>query len=133
MVAKLTQNFAGNASRTRCFTHIINLIAKSLLKQFDVPKKGTGEAVDEAKIALHELAEGLDLEEIETRSQLQRDDDDGDGDDDDDQFEDAFEGLSSYERVELSKSIRPVSVMLVKVRLLIHQQEHLPDINLTAS
>ncbi|PBK68153.1 hypothetical protein ARMSODRAFT_841952, partial [Armillaria solidipes] len=28
-------SFSGQVSRTRCFAHIVNLMAKSLLKQFD--------------------------------------------------------------------------------------------------
>ena len=30
--------FAGSASHTHCFLHIVNLIAKSLLRQFDAQK-----------------------------------------------------------------------------------------------
>lgn len=30
--------FAGSPSHTRCFLHIINLVAKSLIHQFDVKK-----------------------------------------------------------------------------------------------
>ncbi|KAG2112249.1 uncharacterized protein F5147DRAFT_527041, partial [Suillus discolor] len=31
----LVPHFAGQASHTRCFLHIINLVAKSLLHEFD--------------------------------------------------------------------------------------------------
>ena len=31
--------FAGAASQTRCFLHIVNLVAKSLIRQFDVKKR----------------------------------------------------------------------------------------------
>ncbi|KAG1855366.1 hypothetical protein DFJ58DRAFT_727569 [Suillus subalutaceus] len=31
-------NFSGMAAHTRCFLHTINLVAKSLLQQFDAPK-----------------------------------------------------------------------------------------------
>ncbi|PBK65454.1 hypothetical protein ARMSODRAFT_866429, partial [Armillaria solidipes] len=31
--------FDGQASRTGCFAHIVNLVAKSLLRQFDPPKR----------------------------------------------------------------------------------------------
>jgi hypothetical protein len=130
-LADLIQNFPGDASRTQCFAHIINLIAKSLLKQFDVPKKKAGEALDEAENALCELAEGIDLEEMETRLQARKD---GNPDGEDgDEFEDAFAGLSSHKQAELSESIRPVRLVLVKVGLLIHLQQHIPDMNLTAS
>ena len=42
MVEKLVDRvpqFGGAASRTRCFLHIINLIAKSIIRQFNVKKK----------------------------------------------------------------------------------------------
>ncbi|KAF8867747.1 hypothetical protein BD779DRAFT_1416233, partial [Infundibulicybe gibba] len=34
-LAKLISAFPGAANRTRCFTHILNLTAKSVLRQFD--------------------------------------------------------------------------------------------------
>ena len=34
----LTPEFAGFASHTQCFLHIVNLVAKSLLRQFDAKK-----------------------------------------------------------------------------------------------
>jgi hypothetical protein len=42
-------NFPGEANRTRCFAHIINLVAKSLLRQFDIPNKKADSALDEAE------------------------------------------------------------------------------------
>ncbi|KAG2105170.1 hypothetical protein BD769DRAFT_1309338, partial [Suillus cothurnatus] len=41
MMTALAENvahFGGDTAQTRCFLHIVNLVAKSLLKQFDVPK-----------------------------------------------------------------------------------------------
>ena len=35
-------NFPGEASRTRCFCHIINLVAKSIIMQFDALKNQQG-------------------------------------------------------------------------------------------
>ncbi|KAF8546220.1 hypothetical protein OG21DRAFT_1380027, partial [Imleria badia] len=34
-LAVLADGFAGPASHTRCFLHVVNLIAKSILCQFD--------------------------------------------------------------------------------------------------
>ncbi|KAF8581722.1 hypothetical protein K439DRAFT_1353049 [Ramaria rubella] len=36
---QFVKDFPREANRTRCFAHIVNLIAKSLLKQFDIPAK----------------------------------------------------------------------------------------------
>ncbi|THH20278.1 hypothetical protein EW146_g1036 [Bondarzewia mesenterica] len=55
MVAELSAlllNFSGEANWTRCFLHIVNLVTKSLLKQFD------------------ELATELELEEVVTEAEL---------------------------------------------------------------
>src|ERR1700735_434288 len=65
-LATLVENFPGAANQTRCFTHILNLVAKSILRQFDVPKKKTGDDADErmdfddATTALAELAQELE-------------------------------------------------------------------------
>ncbi|TFK81779.1 hypothetical protein K466DRAFT_452428, partial [Polyporus arcularius HHB13444] len=32
---KLLPGFPGEVNRVRCFTHILNLVAKSLIRQFD--------------------------------------------------------------------------------------------------
>ncbi|KAF8870859.1 hypothetical protein BD779DRAFT_1399992, partial [Infundibulicybe gibba] len=34
-LAELIDAFPGAANRTRCFTHILNLVAKAVLSQFD--------------------------------------------------------------------------------------------------
>ena len=38
-LAILLEAFPGLANHTRCFTHILNLVAKCIMKQFDAPKK----------------------------------------------------------------------------------------------
>ncbi|KAA1479953.1 hypothetical protein DENSPDRAFT_744231, partial [Dentipellis sp. KUC8613] len=37
-LADIVDEFPGPVARTRCFAHVVNLVAKSLLRQFDVPK-----------------------------------------------------------------------------------------------
>ncbi|TDL29000.1 hypothetical protein BD410DRAFT_702115, partial [Rickenella mellea] len=34
-LADLIDAFPGDANRTRCFAHILNLVAKSVIRQFD--------------------------------------------------------------------------------------------------
>ncbi|KAF8546591.1 hypothetical protein OG21DRAFT_1373998, partial [Imleria badia] len=34
-LSKMVPTFRGAASHTRCFLHIVNLVAKSLIRQFD--------------------------------------------------------------------------------------------------
>jgi hypothetical protein len=57
---KLLNNFPGATNQTRCFLHILNLTAKSIIWQFNVPKLKNGTAIDTAAQALADLAEGLD-------------------------------------------------------------------------
>src|SRR5882724_12668351 len=82
MIVKLMDlicNFPGEANSTRCFAHIINLMAKILLRQFDVPNKKADNALDDAEKILLELAEGIDLEELHMRVEVQVDGEDGNG------------------------------------------------------
>jgi len=103
-------NFPGEANSTRCFAHIINLMAKILLRKFDVCNKKADSALDKAEKILLELAEGIDLEEFHIRVVVQVD---GEDDDDIDGLIDEVAKLSDNEQDRLS--IRPVKLTLVKV------------------
>lgn len=65
----LLENYPGPANRTRCFTHILNLVAKCIMKQFDTPKKNKGgegggdaedEDADDLAAALDELEDEIE-------------------------------------------------------------------------
>jgi hypothetical protein len=85
-LADLLDDFPGEANRTRCFMHILNLVAKSIIKQFDVPKARANEVLDDVAKELAALAVDLDIEE-----QISREDLLGDGEDDADE-EDNVDG-----------------------------------------
>lgn len=132
-----------SVNRTRCFTHILNLIAKSILKLFDVKKKkgkeknsdkgGDGddsgdnddeqdeeqeqddELSDEERELL-ELAGDIEEEELTIIRENHVDDDEVDDDDDEDGWVDEVAELSAEEQAALGESIRPVSRVLVKVK-----------------
>lgn len=110
-LADLLADFPGKANQTRCFLHIINLVAKSVIRQFDVAKGKAGEALDEAEEALLALAEGIDLEDIET----QEDQNENTIDDNVDGWVDERDALSAADRDALDASVRPVKLVLVKV------------------
>ncbi|KIK76677.1 hypothetical protein PAXRUDRAFT_169130, partial [Paxillus rubicundulus Ve08.2h10] len=38
----MVPSFSSSASHTRCFLHVVNLVAKSLIRQFDVTKDANG-------------------------------------------------------------------------------------------
>ncbi|SJL18439.1 uncharacterized protein ARMOST_22028 [Armillaria ostoyae] len=70
MISILADNipaFPGEKHRTRCFAHVINLIAKSLLNQFQPPKKKKEDATNDIERDLIELAEGLEREDLDVR------------------------------------------------------------------
>jgi hypothetical protein len=53
-LAKKVPNFSV-VNHTRCFLHIVNLCAKSIIKQFDIPKKKEDEHLDDTAKELHNL------------------------------------------------------------------------------
>ncbi len=56
--------FPGAENRTQCFTHILNLVMKAMLHQFDVLKAKEGEVLDVASQALVDLAGDIEMEEV---------------------------------------------------------------------
>ena len=50
-ISKLIPEFGGQATRMRCFLHVINLVVKAILREFDIPKPG--EVVGTANIDLN--------------------------------------------------------------------------------
>jgi hypothetical protein len=75
----LINDFPGAPNRTRCFNHVIALVAARLVWQFDVSTEGDMETMDVAERELQELAEGIDIEE--TLTQREREDNSDDDDD----------------------------------------------------
>ena len=72
-LSTILDNFPGSANRTRCFTHILNLVAKCIMKQFDTLRKknrADGDAGEEEEDA-DELAAMFDEleEELENKGE----------------------------------------------------------------
>lgn len=109
---KLIDGFPGEANRTRCFAHILNLVAKTILAQFDTKKKkGANVVVDEDDL-LTELA--TELEEEEARcvaSNKPEELEDGD----EEEWIDERENMTLDDRDEHEKFVRPVKLVLTKV------------------
>jgi len=116
-LADLLENFPGPSNHTRCFLHIINLVAKTLLKQFDLPKKAAEATLDNTEKELLDLADGLDSEPLALETSVSEP---GEGDDEpqNDNMEgwvDKMQKLSEDKHVELMDEIRPIKLVLVKV------------------
>jgi hypothetical protein len=132
-MASLLENFPGAANQTRCFLHILNLTAKSILQQFEIPKKkktgdgggdGDGEGGDDGgkkylSKALNELmALSNEIEDEPTVTGVEDGDEGTDlrVEDDEDGLEDEREVLSEEEIAQLEADLIPVRLMLTKVR-----------------
>jgi hypothetical protein len=67
-MANHLENFPGAANQTCCFLHILNLTAKSILQQFEVPKKKLSEDCEDgsdhySKVTSELLALSSEIEE----------------------------------------------------------------------
>ena len=96
---KTLVNFPGEASRTHCFCHIINLVAKSVITQFDVPNDAN-------------LAGQMEVEEA--RQQLEDKQENKDTDDDKGWVDERAE-MSAVELVVLDCDVFPARRVLTKV------------------
>jgi len=104
-------------NRTRCFTHILNLVSKSLLKQFDVKQEDKkDDDLDDDEKSLLALAENIEEEELSMAKENDEEDGEMDEDDDLDGWVDEVAALTLEERDDLEQSIQPIKRMLVKVR-----------------
>ena len=106
-------------NRVCCFLHIINLIAKAMLKQFDATKQQKdSDAIDnKLEVALMELAADLDDEEQITQAfgnGVTEDDADNDNVDDV-EVDAAIIVLSVQELAKFQTELHPVMLVLAKV------------------
>ena len=127
-LAKLVVDFPRDANHARCLAHVVNLVVKIILCQFDISKKKKnsdvpkdnpkkeGSSDDEEKEMserdVDELVRGLDKEEKEM--------DDGDDDEESDKvLRDVkeLEGVLEEELEEVVKLAKPVRQILYKVSL----------------
>jgi hypothetical protein len=104
VLADLIVGFPGKANQTCCFVHILNLIVKTIIKQFYIPMKPTGEELSDDERLLAELTEGIKLEEIETRVGTRQAGENTDDDDNEDGWVDELEELSNKEKEQVVSS-----------------------------
>ena len=110
-LATLLEAFPGSANRTHCFTHILNLVAKCIMKQFDSPKKQNGDNDDVDEEDATDLQVALD----ELENELE---DDGVNEDADKWEYDMRMEMTEDEIEELEKNVQPVRRVLTKVKIL---------------
>jgi len=114
-LAELVDEFKGEESQTCCFTHILNLIAKIIIRQFNVPKAQADKVFDDATMALMELADNINVEE----QKMANSGDEVDDEEEDENTEgwvDEHNAMTMDQLAALDKSVQLVRIMLVKVR-----------------
>ena len=111
--------YFSKVNHTRCFLHVNNLVARTLVKQFDAPKKLEGQDVNEDDEAIIALAGDMELEDRATREQLLEESRDAsiEQDNNENGWVDEMAALSQAEHEVLRKATRPVKVVLVKVSM----------------
>ena len=115
-LANLLDDFPGPANQTRCFTHILNLVVKSVICQFDLPKSKGDKILDDAAKELLSLAGNIEFEEDELARR-----DANEEEEDDDNVEgwiDERTLMTDVKLEELDESVEPVCLLLTKVSLL---------------
>src|ERR1700720_2113155 len=110
--------FPGDENRARCFNHVLALVAKGSIHQFDVPKGKADAALDEAERELNELAEGIGIEDEKMQADWEENDE---GNEDNDGWVAEVARLLVAARKELEANMMPVRLVIVKVSL------HLPS------
>lgn len=108
-------DFAGAPNRARCFTHILNLVVKSIMHQFDVPSTKS-DVADERTHELYKLAGDIEAEELETQNEEEDPpEDEGSRPDNDDGWVDERDDMAGEDVDELEESVQPIRFLLTKV------------------
>ena len=125
-LATLIDTFPSAMNQTQCFTHILNLIAKSVLHQFEALKVKGGKVLDNAVWELAVVFDDLEDDDVadddvaldgegNKDGDEENDVDDDVVDDDEDRLPDEWSGMLEEELVSLEKSVKPVQLVLTKV------------------
>ncbi|TFY73141.1 hypothetical protein EWM64_g10871, partial [Hericium alpestre] len=128
----LLPDFPGETNHTRCFAHIVNLVTKSLLKQFDAKSKhGAPDSEAELMPELEEIEDELEEEEAQARIEDaiesgEVDPKNGEG------LVDEVAEISADEQKELAKNMRLVRLVLGKLRKITFKTLHSTTILLPA-
>ena len=125
-LAVLIETFPGAPNQTRCFAHILNLVAKNVLRQFEAPKKGKAVDGKELATAVDEIED--DENASGTINGNESDDDDVDDeivDDDENGLPDELAELSEEELLRVKMSVKPVRLVLTKVSQLLYNSTNI--------
>lgn len=112
--------FGGQSSRARCFLHVVNLVAKSIIRVFDIKKKDVDATLESGEFVSDEWAEIAELtREVEAEHadvEGERDNEGG--------WMDEIELLTREERARLQEDLAPLKLALSKV---IQRESGIPE------
>ena len=108
-LANRLDDFPGPANQTRCFTHVLNLVVKSIIRQFDSPNSKNDKHLNEATNEMLSFAGNIELEGEEGR----------DEDDNVEGWIDEHELMTEEELEKLDDSVEPLRLLLTKVSKLL--------------
>ena len=122
----LIESFPGAANQTRCFAHILNLVAKSVLRQFEGPKGKSKKVIDDAAKELAAIFDEIDDDAESGNNDAESGNNDADHsdvddvdddavDDDEDGLQDGRDEMSEEELTSLEESVKPIRLVLTKV------------------
>jgi hypothetical protein len=107
------REFPGEVNRTRCFNHIVALVAVRVVCQFNVPKGDNTDGTNDAEKELRELAEGSDIEETVSQREWESAEDDDEDDEDLAEWQD--DEMTALDREALDASLKPGRMLMIKV------------------
>ena len=117
LAAKLVE-FPGAPNCACCFAHILNLVVKSIMHQFDLA--GTrSDATQESTNELYKLAGDIEGEELETQNKQDNDPqipkEEVPHDDNDEGWVNERDDMTGEELDDLEDSVKPIRFLLTKV------------------
>ena len=104
-------------NHTRCFLHVNNLVAQSIVHQFDVPTHSKMSIVDPTNPNNHLYISDIDHEEQEMHEALLRNAgmEEVEEDDDTNGWVDEMATLTEAKRKVVEEGLQPIKLLLVKV------------------
>ncbi|PIL26839.1 hypothetical protein GSI_11103 [Ganoderma sinense ZZ0214-1] len=112
MLADKIPGFNGQCAHVRCFLHVLNLITKALLKQFDARPKSKDKDPTDANQELEELLEGLNGYYAAFAGAAETDSDDDNPDDE----VDPMGEMSEAQKAAFEAGVHPVKLILAKIQ-----------------
>jgi hypothetical protein len=124
-LTNLISKFPGAANRVRCMAHIVNLVSKIILRQFDASKKTKRPMNDQANVEVNDDASDDEVEadeklislagDLEREEQEVADDEDGDMSRTIAADLEEIEEVMKEEILEVGKKVKPIQCVLFKV------------------